>query len=182
MGDFGVDPDLIEQPGGGPGHDLLDALRLRVERRHRRADDRAHPRQLEHVLEMDVVEGRFAHRQHQLAPLFEDHVGGAMNQVIAEAVGDRGQRPHAAGHDDHPVGDERPARDRGALIAGGVDARRQPFDVFGPIRRLVQQGPHRPLAHHQVRLDAGVLQHLQHPDGDDRAGRAGHPDDDPPRL
>ena len=46
-------------------------LRQRVERGHRRHHDRAHARQLQHVLEVDVAERRLAHRQHQLAPLLQ---------------------------------------------------------------------------------------------------------------
>src|SRR5436190_2607647 len=75
--EFVVNPDLVEQPRGRPVDNLVDGLRPRVKGGHRRADDRAHPRQFEHVLEVNVVERRLADGQHQLAALLQNDVGGA---------------------------------------------------------------------------------------------------------
>ena len=41
---------------------------------------------------MNGAERRLADGEHQLAPLLEHDVGGAMNQVVAESVRDRRQR------------------------------------------------------------------------------------------
>ena len=59
-----------------------------IEAGHRRADDDAHPRELEHVLEVNVVERRFTRRKEQLPPLLQHHVGGAVDEVVAQAMRD----------------------------------------------------------------------------------------------
>src|SRR5207253_6989475 len=73
--------ELIEQPRRGEVDEVVDRLRFGVERRHRRYDDHAHSRQLEHVLEVNLAERRFTNRQHQPAALLQHDVGGAMNEV-----------------------------------------------------------------------------------------------------
>jgi hypothetical protein len=56
-----------------------------------------------HVANVDFVERRFAHAEHQRALLFKADVGGALDEVSADAVGDTAERPHAARDDDHGV-------------------------------------------------------------------------------
>jgi hypothetical protein len=93
----------------------------RVERRHRRHHQRAGPGHPQHVLEVDHRQRRLAGQQQQLPPLLESHVGGAVDEVLGDAVGDRRQRLHAAEGDDHPVGQERTAGRRRAEIVLVVD-------------------------------------------------------------
>ena len=63
--------------------------------------------ELEHVLEMHLGERRLAHHQHQLAALLEDHVGGAMHEMIADALRDAAERAHRARDHHHAFGEER---------------------------------------------------------------------------
>ena len=69
--------------GGDAGEDVVEGDRPLVKAGHRRTDDGPHPRQLEHVLQMDIAEGGFAWRQQQLPPLFDHDIGRTVNQVVA---------------------------------------------------------------------------------------------------
>src|SRR6185295_10471902 len=80
---------------------VVEVLWVVVERGYGRKYHDAHARQLQHVFEMYLVEWRLAHNQHELASLFQDHVGGAMDQIIAETVSDGGEGAHAAWRDHH---------------------------------------------------------------------------------
>jgi len=60
---------------------------------------------------------------------------------------------------------------KGALIAAGVVAARHLLHLFDAVASLVKQRAAAPLTHHQMGLDAGVLQHLEQPDTQDGAGR-----------
>ena len=75
---------------------------------------------LQHVLEVDLVERRLAHAEHQAAPLLQHDVGRARHQRLADAVRDRAERVHAARQHDHAHRDERPARDGRALVGRRV--------------------------------------------------------------
>ena len=69
---------------------------------------------------MDAVEGGFADAEDEGAVLFETDVGGAVDEVLREAVGDGGQGAHGAGKDDHGVGRVAAAGDVGADVGFGV--------------------------------------------------------------
>ena len=131
FGEIGVDAELIQRAHHHVIHQRVDRLRMIVERRHRRQDHRAHPRQLQHVLQMDFVQRRLAHQQHQLAALLQDHVGRAVDQVVALAARDGRQRPHAARRDHHAGCQERAARNRRPLIVGR-DRSTSPFAARDP--------------------------------------------------
>src|SRR5262245_38270714 len=86
------DAELVEYAPDDVIDDVVDRLRMIVEGRHRRQHGDTHARELEHVLEMDLGEWRLAHDQHQLAALLEDHIGGAMYQMVAHALGNAAER------------------------------------------------------------------------------------------
>ena len=77
------------------------------------------------------------------------------------AVGDRAQRLHAAGGDDHPHGHEGPAGDGRALVALRVRAGGQAPHLLDGERRLVDQRARAPLRDDEVGLHARALQHLE---------------------
>lgn len=79
---------------------------------------------------MDLVEGRFTDDKYEFATLFQDHVGGTMDQVVAEAVRDRRESAHAARRDHHSEGYERATGDRGALRADAVVLRGEALYVL----------------------------------------------------
>ena len=62
-GAWNVDPERIEHARDGVIDDVVDRARVIVKGGHRRKDHGAHPRQLQHVLEVDVAERRFADRR-----------------------------------------------------------------------------------------------------------------------
>src|SRR5215211_8744312 len=123
---------------------------------------------------MYFIERRLAHDEHEFAPLFQYHVGRAMNQVVAESVCDGGDRAHAARRDHHAQRYERAARDRGALIAAVVTMRGQVLYVFECKLGFMRERARRPLAHDQMCFDARTVQHLQEPHTEDRSGGAGY--------
>src|SRR6266566_1606739 len=90
---------------------------------------------------------------------------------------DRRQRTHAAWRDDHPLGDERAARNRGTLIRISVRVPGEGLHVVHHIRRLVQKCSYAPLAHDQMRLNACILHYLEQPHAENRARRPGNTDD-----
>jgi hypothetical protein len=79
-----------------------------------------------HVAEVDAVEGGLADAEDQGAIFFEADVGGALDEVCGQAVGDGGQGAHGAGQDDHGRGGVAAAGDVGAYVGFGV-----PLDLGG---------------------------------------------------
>src|SRR5215469_16896495 len=57
-----------------------------------------------HVSDMNLVEWSFTNTEHQGTAFFKTHVGGALNQVRGNALGDAGQCADAAGQHDHGIG------------------------------------------------------------------------------
>ena len=133
---------------------VVEILRVIVEGWHGRHDDRAHARELQHIFEMNVTERRFAHDERQFAPFFQDHIRRAMNQIVAVALCDGGERSHAARRDDHAEREKRATGDNRALIAATVVVRRHLPDFFDRVRRFVRERARSPLAHHQMSLHA----------------------------
>ena len=73
-----------------------------------------------HVAEMDAVEGGLANAEDEGAVFFEADVGGAVDQVFGEAVGDVCEGAHGAGKDDHGGGGVAAAGDVGSDVGVGV--------------------------------------------------------------
>ena len=73
-----------------------------------------------HVAEVDAIEGGLADAEDQGSIFFEADVGGALDQVRGEAVGDGGEGAHGAGKDDHRVGGVAAAGDVGAYVGFSV--------------------------------------------------------------
>ena len=65
-----------------------------VEGGHCGQDDAASEGDGAHVFDVDEVEGRVAHHADELPALFEDHVGGAGDEVVGKAAGDAAQGAH----------------------------------------------------------------------------------------
>ena len=172
--------ELVEHAGDDVIDDVVDRLRMVIERRHRRHDRHAHAGELEHVLEMHLGERGLAHDQHQAPALLEHHVGGAVDEVLAVAVGDAGERVHRAGHHRHAVGLERTGGDLGAHVAGAMHDAGEGTYVLYSVAGLVLERALRPLADDEVGFDLAALERLKHPHAEDGAGRAGHADNEPP--
>ena len=67
-----------------------------------------------HVAQVDAVEGSLADAEDEWATFLKADVGGALDEVRGETVGDGGERSHGAGKNDHAVG--------GITAAGDVRA------------------------------------------------------------
>jgi len=74
-------------------------------------DGRASVGSAVHISDVDFVERRLAYAKDQQALLFEAYVGGALDQVRSNAVGDTGKSTDATRDDDHRAGRIRPAGD-----------------------------------------------------------------------
>src|SRR6266550_435769 len=85
---------------------------------------------------MQERERRLAGDQHELAPLLQRDVGGALDQRSAGAMGDRGERPHRARADHHAQCLHRPRRRLGAAVRVIEQAHAAPITA----RRLLQAG------------------------------------------
>ncbi len=180
LGEGGGNVELVEHARDDVIDDVVDGLRMVVEGRHRRHDRHAHARELEHVLEMHLGERRLAHHQDEPAALLDHHVGGAVHQVLAVAVGDAGERAHGARDHHHALGLERAGGDRRAHVALAVHHAGKTAHLLDGIARLVLEGALRPLRDDEVALDVARLERLQHPHAENCAGRAGHADDETP--
>jgi hypothetical protein len=101
------------------GH-VLGRLRVVVEGGDRGEDGGSGVGGELHVAEVDAVEGGFADAEDQGAVFFEADIGGTLDQVGGEAVGDGGEGAHGAGKDDHRVGGVAAAGDVGAYVGFGV--------------------------------------------------------------
>jgi len=105
-----------------PRH-LGGALRVIVERRDRREDGGSCVGRELHVAQVDAVERRLAHAEDERATLLEADVGGAMDEVGGEAVGDGCERSHGAGKNHHRVGGIATACDVRAYVGVGMLAK-----------------------------------------------------------
>ena len=87
--------------------DVVDRFRVVVEGRHRRNDLHAHPGERQHVLQVDLAQRGFPGDQHQLAALFERHVGGSADETVGVGLldhlrvvgGEAGEHDHADDRD-----------------------------------------------------------------------------------
>ena len=91
-----------------------------VEGGHDREDGGAGVRRELHVAQVDAVEGGLAHAEDEAAALLEADIGGSLDEVRGEAVGDAGERAHGAWQNDHAVGGIAAAGDGGADVGFGV--------------------------------------------------------------
>jgi hypothetical protein len=84
--------------------------------------------------------GRLPRDEHQGSALLQHHVGGALDQVVGESVGDRAQRAHAAGTHDHRACGRRAAGDgrRPLLRAEHAQLSRCGAVQFGEVPRDVR--------------------------------------------
>jgi hypothetical protein len=112
LGETDVGEDSVDEVAGH----VLGGLGVVVEGGDRGEDGGAGVEGELHVAEMDAVEGSLADAEDQGAVFFEADVGGALDQVRGEAVGDGGEGAHGAGKDDHRVGGVAAAGDVGADV------------------------------------------------------------------
>ena len=73
-----------------------------------------------HVADVNFVERGFADREHKRTLFFEANVGGTLDQVRGDAIGNAGERADATGEHDHRVGGIRAAGDVGTDICVGL--------------------------------------------------------------
>lgn len=99
---------------------IVGGLGLVVEGGNDWEDGGASVRSKLHVAEVDAVEGGFADAEDEGAVFFEADVGGAVDEVLGEAVGDGGESAHGAREDDHRIGGVTATGDIGSDICFGV--------------------------------------------------------------
>ena len=69
-----------------------------------------------HVAKVDAVQRGLSDTEEQGTALLEADVGGALDEVRGETVGDGGESPHGAGQDDHGIGEVTAAGDVGCDV------------------------------------------------------------------
>ena len=161
-----------------------------------RQNDRARTRQLEHVLEMDRGQGRFAGDQHQLARFLQCYIGRALDQIVGHSRRYRRQRPHGARTNHHRIGRIRAGSDRREpflaaeslqLPRSGAKSRAEKFRGIPRARRQRQihfltRDNLGGLRIQQIDPDARVEQAFQKPDAVRHARRTGQGQRDRFRL
>jgi hypothetical protein len=73
-----------------------------------------------HIAQVNAIEGGLPNTQNEGPILFEANIGGAVDEVRGEAVGDRREGPHRTGEDDHRIGGVAAAGDVSADVSFGV--------------------------------------------------------------
>ena len=174
--------ELVQDSQNGLVDDVIDHLWVTIERRHRRENHDAHARKLQHIFEVNVAQGRLAHDQDQFAAFLEHHVGGAVNESVAMALRDGGERSDAARADHHTLGHKGAAGNGRALVLRCIVVRGHLVDLLNGVGRLVDQCAGAPVAEHEMGLDLGMLQDLQEAHPENGARGPGDPDDQTDKL
>jgi hypothetical protein len=52
---------------------------------------------------VNLIQGRLADAEHQRPSFFESYIGGALDELRSDAVGDARERSNTAGDDNHPI-------------------------------------------------------------------------------
>ena len=110
---------MLEDAGDVVAGYVLDRLWVVIEGRDYGEDGGAGFCCGSHVADVDEVEGGFADTEEERATLLEADVGGALDEVLREAVSDAREGSHGAGQDDHAVGGIGAAGDGGADVFVG---------------------------------------------------------------
>ena len=116
LGQADVGEDSVDEVAGH----VLGGLRVVVESGNGGEDGGAGVGGKLHVAEVDAVEGCLADAEDERPLFFEADVGGALDEVGGEAVGDGGEGAHGTGKDDHGGGGVAAAGDVGADVGVGV--------------------------------------------------------------
>src|SRR5580692_5384319 len=95
--------DLCENPKNILRDEVVDRLRVMIERRDCRHDHRARLLRAHHIFQMNPAERRVADAENKLAVFFEHDVRSARNKIVAHAAGDRRERAHGARDDNHRI-------------------------------------------------------------------------------
>jgi len=82
---------------------FVDGFWRVIKRRNRRHDDGAGVVNAQHVFEVDAVERCFAEAEDESAAFFQADIGGAREEVVADAVGDGAESSGGTGNHDHGV-------------------------------------------------------------------------------
>src|SRR5207253_5424908 len=101
--------DVSENAAGELMRHLVERGGTEVERGNERKDGRSGFGGAVHIANVDFVQGRLAHAENQRTFFFEADIGGTLNQVRRDAVGNAGEGAHAARDNDHGVGGIRTA-------------------------------------------------------------------------
>ena len=94
---------MLEDAGDVVAGDVVDGLRVVVEGGDEGEDGGSCFGGGGHVADMDEVEGGLADAEDEGAVFLEANVGGALDEVLGEAVTDAGEGAHGAGQHDHAV-------------------------------------------------------------------------------
>ena len=111
---------MSENTGGELAREVVESLRLVVERRDERVDGGSGVGTAVHVSNMNLVKRSFANAKHKGTSLLKADIGRALDQVAGDAVGNPGQSSDAARNDDHGVAGIGAAGNVGADIVVGL--------------------------------------------------------------
>ncbi len=93
--------EVLEHAVDVVARDVFNAFRVVVERGDDGEDGGAGLGDSGHVAQVNEVERGFADAEYEAAAFLQADVGGALDKVLGQAVGDAAQGSHGAGKDDH---------------------------------------------------------------------------------
>lgn len=97
----------VNRTSGDLIDDCLDGRKFQIEVWQRGHDDCAHFGGGRHRAQMAEMQWRLPGQENERPPLFEMHVGGANQKIVGKGMGNRGQRAHRTGRNDHSLCAER---------------------------------------------------------------------------
>ena len=110
---------MLKDAGDIVAGDVVDGLGVIVEGGDEGEDGGSGLGGRGHVADVDEVEGGLADAQDEGAALFEADIGGALDEVLGEAMGNAGEGAHGARENDHAVAGVRAAGDGSADVFVG---------------------------------------------------------------
>jgi len=174
---------VLEDAGYVVAGDVVDGLWMVVEGRDYGEDGRAGFGCGGHIADVNEVERGLSDAQDERAALLEADVGGPLDEVLGETVGDAAEGSHGAGQNDHAVGGIGAAGDVGANVLmgelhdfGGRCAEELLDETVGAIQAgLFGEDAQRAGADDQVDVGDAVVgfQSLEHVPGEESAAGSG---------
>ena len=134
-------------------NNIVCSLRFAVHRRNRGKHHAAHFCYPFHIVQMGKVQRCFADHQYQPPPFLQNYIRRTCQQIVAEAVCNRGKCPHRTGCNQHPVRFKRTAGNACPDIANRMDEVSQSIYFVFRIIRFRSPGHLRTFRYHKVCFD-----------------------------
>ena len=178
-----IDSQEIEEPPSHEVHQILDRGWLKIETRRKWGHDRSSLSHSSHRFDLRHTDRRLSMGNHQWPTFLEGHLGRALHQIIADAMGDLGQGIARSRDDHHAIMFEGAAGASGTDVISRMNHESGTMTSTQGIRiqlgnsHLFGKKPLSEVGAGDVGLDPGCGEKLDHPNGITRPARSGDPHD-----